>query len=79
MHTEAADLNAVFARDVLDEGGFAGDFDEFFAGVAVLIEGADVARSHGLRKWDGDGVLGEGGLVAVCAERANKGMGNWKT
>lgn len=59
MYSETADLDAVLARDVLDERGLAGDFDEFFAGVAVLVEGADVAGGHGAGEGDGDGVLNQ--------------------
>lgn len=76
MHSEAADLDAVFAGDSFDERGFACDFDELFAGVAVLVEGADVTRGHGAREGDGDGVLdwrgrvspGEGDRVGIGGE-----------
>ena len=57
MDAEAADLDAVFACNGFDEGGFADDLDEFFAGVAGLVEGADVAGGHGVGEGDGDGVL----------------------
>jgi hypothetical protein len=54
---ETANLDAVLARDVLDERGLADDFDEFLAGVAVLVEVADVAGCHCAVEGDGDGVL----------------------
>lgn len=57
MDGEASDFNAVFTRNVLDERGLADDFDEFFAGVAVLVDVADVAGCHGAVEGDGDGVL----------------------
>lgn len=57
---KAPNLHAVLAGDVLDDGRLAGDFDEFFAGVPVLVEVADVARGHGAGEGDGDCVLGWG-------------------
>jgi hypothetical protein len=54
---ETTNLDAVLARDVLDERGLADDFDELFAGVAVLVEVADVAGCHCAVEGDGDGVL----------------------
>lgn len=58
MDTEASDLNAVFAGDVLQERRLARDFDELFAGVPVLVKGADVAGGHGPGEGGGDGMLG---------------------
>ena len=46
MHAETTDFDAVAAGDAFDERRFAGDFEELFAGVAVLIEGADVTGCH---------------------------------
>ena len=46
MYCKAADLDAVLARNILDERRFANDLDELLAGIALLIEGADVARCH---------------------------------
>lgn len=57
MDCKATDFDAVLARNVLDKGGLAGDFDEFLACVAVLVEVADVARGHGAVEGDGDCVL----------------------
>lgn len=57
MDAEATDLDAVGAADGFDGGGFAGNFDEGLAGVAVLVESADVAGGEGGGEWDGDGVL----------------------
>ena len=57
MDSKPADFDAVFAGDGFHERRLAGDFDEFFAGVAFLVEGADVAGCHGLGEGDGDGML----------------------
>ncbi len=60
MDAEAADLDAVPARDAFDERRLAGDLDELLAGVAVLVEGADVARGH---------LVGEGDVYRVLFGR----------
>ena len=57
MNTEASDLDAMFTTDVFDEWWFACDFDEGFACVAVLVEGADVAGGDGGGEGEGDCVL----------------------
>lgn len=54
---EAANLDAVFAGDVLYERGLADDADELLASIAVLEDVADVAGGHGAVERDGDGVL----------------------
>lgn len=57
MDAEATHLDAMGAADGLDGGGFASDFDEGLAGVAVLVKGADVAGGEGCIEGNGDGVL----------------------
>lgn len=57
VDSEAADLDTVLARDVLDQGRFTDNLDEFLAGVAVLVDVADVAGGHCAVEGDGDGVL----------------------
>lgn len=74
MDTEASDLDTVFAGDVFHEWGLARDFDELFAGVPVLVEGADVAGGHGAGEGDGDGVL----RAEVLVEVGWWGEGGWK-
>ena len=54
---ETTDFDAVLARDVLDERGLADNLDELLAGVAVLVQVADVAGCHCAVEGDGDGVL----------------------
>lgn len=57
MHPEAADFNAVFTCDIAHKGWFAGDADEGFAGIAVLIEATDVAGGERGGEGERDGVL----------------------
>lgn len=57
MHRKATDFNAVLARNILYKWRFACDFDEFLAGVAVLVDVPDVAGCHCAVEGDGDGVL----------------------
>lgn len=57
MYAKASDLDAMLACDIFDEGRFAGDADEGFAGVAVLVKGADVTGCEGGGEGEGDGVL----------------------
>ena len=59
VYGKAADFNTVLARNRLHERRLAGDFDEFFSGVSVLVDVADVAGGHGAVEGDGDGVLYE--------------------
>jgi hypothetical protein len=54
---ETTDFDAVLAGDVLDEWGLANDLNELLAGVAVLVQVADVARCHCAVERNGDGVL----------------------
>ena len=54
---ETTNLNAVLARDVLDKWGLAHDLDKLLAGVAVLVDVADVTGRHCTVEGDGDGVL----------------------
>jgi len=54
---KSTDLNAVAAGNVLDERGLADDLDELLAGVAVLVEVADVTGGHLLLQRDADRVL----------------------
>jgi hypothetical protein len=58
VHREATNLDAMLARDILDERRLADNLDELFTGVSVLVEVADVAGCHGTVERDGDGVLG---------------------
>jgi hypothetical protein len=54
---ESTDLNAVAASNILDERGLANDLNELLASVTVLVEVADITRSHLLLQRDADGVL----------------------
>lgn len=71
MDAEATDLDAMPARDGFHQRRLARDFDELLARVAVLVEGSDVARCHGVGEGDVDRVLvglggwSVGGLVGV--------------
>ena len=65
MHSESTNLDAVFARDGLDGGRLAGDFDELLACVPVLVDVADVPRGHGAVEGDGDCVLGDVSMSLV--------------
>lgn len=57
VHTEAANLDAVLATDVLDTGGLAAHLDESLAGVSFLVQLSDVSACHCLVEWDGDCVV----------------------
>lgn len=57
MHAEASDFDAVGAGDVFDQRRLAGNADERLAGVALLVEGADVAGGERGGEREGDGVL----------------------
>ena len=57
MNAEASHFDTVGAADGFDGRGFAGNFDKGLAGVAVLVEGADVAGSEAGGEGDGDCVL----------------------
>lgn len=57
MDGETADLNTVATGDVLHEGSLASDLDELLAGVAVLVEVADVPGGHLLGEGNADGVV----------------------
>ena len=57
VHAEAADLDAVAARDGLDRRRLARDADEALARVALREGVADVAGARGLRQRQGYGVL----------------------
>lgn len=59
MDREAAHFDTMSTRNGFDEGGFAGDLDELFTGIAVLVDVADVAGDHLLVQRDGYGVLGK--------------------
>lgn len=59
MDGESSDFNAVLAGDVLHRWRLSNDLDKFLACVSVLVELTDVARLHGLRERDVDGVLHE--------------------
>ena len=57
VDSEPANLHAVLARDVAHERGLANDLDELLAGVAVLVDVADITGGHGAVEGDGDCVL----------------------
>ncbi|GKT96419.1 LOW QUALITY PROTEIN: putative amino acid decarboxylase [Colletotrichum tofieldiae] len=57
VNSEAADLDAVLVHDVLDQRRLADNLDELLAGVAVLVDLADVTRGDGLVQWNVDGGL----------------------
>jgi hypothetical protein len=59
VHGKATNLDAVFAANVFHERRLADDFDEFFAGVAVLVDVADVTGCHCAVEGNGDCVLWE--------------------
>jgi hypothetical protein len=59
VHGKATNLDAVLSRNVFHEWGLADDFDEFFAGVAVLVDVADVTGCHCAVEGNGDCVLWE--------------------
>ena len=57
MDSEATNLNTVLAGDVLDERRLADNLDKLLAGVAVLVQVADVALGHSAVERDRDCVL----------------------
>lgn len=57
MDGKATDLHTVTAGDILDQRRFADNLDEFLAGVAVLVQVADVTRAHFLFERDTDRML----------------------
>jgi len=57
VDAETSHFDAVGAADGFDGGGFADDFYEGLAGVAVLVEGADVAGGERGGEGNGYGVL----------------------
>lgn len=48
MNTETADLNAVRTGDGLDGGSFANNLDKGLAGIAILVDGADITGGEGV-------------------------------
>jgi hypothetical protein len=59
--------HAVLPGDSLHRGRLAGDSDEPFSGIAVLVERADVARRHLYFERDADGVLFKGDALGSRA------------
>lgn len=57
VYCEAADFDAVLAGNVADERGLANDLDKLLAGIAVLVDVADVSRGHSPVERDRNGVL----------------------
>jgi hypothetical protein len=59
VYGKATNLDTVLSRNVFHERGLADDFDKFFAGVAVLVDVADVTGCHCAVEGNGDCVLWE--------------------
>jgi hypothetical protein len=57
VDSEATNLNAVLAGDVLDKRRLANNLDKLLACVTVLVEVTDVTRGHCAVERDRDGVL----------------------
>jgi hypothetical protein len=54
VHGKPTNLDTVTTSDVLDQGCLADDLDELLAGVAVLVEVADIAGGHFFFEGDAD-------------------------
>lgn len=57
MNGKSPDLNTMATGDVLDERCLTDDLHKLLAGVTLLVNVADVARSHLLVERNADGVL----------------------
>lgn len=57
INSEPADFDSMLVLDRLDVGGFTNDLDKLLAGVSVLVNLANLSRSHLLRQGDVDGQL----------------------
>lgn len=53
---KTTNLDTVTASNILNQGSFTGDLDELLAGIAFLVEVADIARGHLLLQGNADAV-----------------------